>query len=234
MATSGNVAVISGSSSPGTVDDHELFFARRALRLLKERLGSKGLKTLLADDISRANEFWKSLTSSGDTTYAPFSITLQAQGISASEFLSWFKTNTSNLPVMLAAHPEHYINGLEVLETVGTYVSLFDLEFYPGGPPTFVAEKLREEDKYPICLAAAGHLQGNEEVVVGYACHQFRDLREEELQEEETKGLEAKLGGCMPEGVGDEVRELQTRHLLVEWRNWMREAVEDDKRKERG
>lgn len=226
MATSTpNITVISGPQTPGTIDDHELFFARRALKLLKERLGSDGLKKLLAEDIAAANTLYTTLPQS----YTPISITLRTHGISSSELLAWFHRNTSSLPVMLAAHPEHYINGHEVLETVGTHVSLFDLKFYPDGPPSFVGEALREEGRYPVVLAAAGVLQAGKregkETIVGYACHQFRDLHPGELEEGETKGVEAKLGGCMPEGLGEEVLEMQTRHLLVEWRDWMRKAA---------
>ncbi|KAK4497684.1 hypothetical protein PRZ48_010337 [Zasmidium cellare] len=224
------VKVLSGPLTPGTQDDHELASARSALTLLKTRLGKDGMKTLLKEDITAADTYWKSFNKASDPSdipYAPISVVLQAQGISAAELLAWFKTSMGDIETMWAGHPEHYINGHEVLETVSTHVSLFDLKFFPdGNPPPFISNLLREADKYPITMAAAGVLQAEPGIVVGYACHQFRDLEGHELEEGESKGFEVKVGGCLPEGVGEVVREDQTRHLAVEWRNWIGMAVE--------
>ncbi|KAF2160569.1 hypothetical protein M409DRAFT_28954 [Zasmidium cellare ATCC 36951] len=234
------VTVLSGPTTPGTQNDHELASARTALTLLKTRLGKAALKTLLAEDIAAADTYWKSFTSPSTTPseipYAPISVTLRAQGISSAELLAWFKESMSDIQTMWAGHPEHYINGHEVLETIDSHVSLFDLHFFPDGqPPDFVSKLLREEGKYPISMAAAGLLQADPRIVVGYACHQFRDLEGGELEVGGNgRGFEVKVGGCLPEGVGEVVREAQRRHLAVEWRNWIGMAVESVLGKEKG
>lgn len=199
---------------PTTQDLDELFFARRALSLLKSRLGRENIKRLLAEDIEAGNTFWeKAVQDSQGKPMVRFSVTLFAPDLKASDFLGWFKGNLTNLPVMLGAHPEHYINGHEVLETVGGHVSLFDLQFHGEVPGWVRASGELDGERWPIVLCASGVLKNG--TVIATACHQFGDVE---------GGMEACVGGWVPAEVVEEVIEMQRRHLAVEWRNWMEQA----------
>ncbi|EME42453.1 hypothetical protein DOTSEDRAFT_26046 [Dothistroma septosporum NZE10] len=217
--TSFNLEIVNGPNTPGTTTDHELFFARRALALLKTRLGSEVLMSLLAPDTAIADTYWEDIIASSSGHYLPANITLRCHGLSVSSFLSWFKSKATDAIINLAGHPEHYLSTHgPILETIGKHVSFFTLQFTQE-PDKCVTN--RDAEKYPVVLSGFGTLRSG--TVMGYACHQFRDLdgkREEE-------GLEAMFGAWVPADAGEEVRECHRMHLEVEWTNWLRAAYED-------
>ena len=207
-----SILIVSGPKTGGTKEDHELFFARRALALLKSRLGTQGLMDLLAEDTALADDYWERIILESKDEWQLCSITLRATGISAVDFLSWFKANKDNTPMMVAAHPEHYVSTHgPILETVGEQVSFFNLNVRPELHPCV---KNRDLEKYPIAFAGSGSLRSG--TVMGHACHQFRDL-----EPSEGKGLEVCFGGWMPAALPEEVIEMHRKHLLVEWTTWL-------------
>ena len=219
MSQSCQIEVLRGHKSSSSTDQLELMFARRALALLKTRLGSEGLKDLLASDIAKAESYWRQKLAESDGKFRETSIKLTATGLSAEQFLTWFKRHVENMPVMLAAHPEHFINGFgTVLETLGEHVSLFDLQMM-AEPADCVA--IRDPDTYPIALNGAAVLADGTKM--GYACHQFRNVS----SLGGVGGLEAYLAGFLPQTVEDVVVETQQHHLTVEWSNWIRAAHAD-------
>jgi hypothetical protein len=213
------ISIITGLTSKKSTESFELTFSRRALALLKTRLGSQGLKDLLASDIAQAERYWRQKLADSDGKFRECSVKLSATGLSAEQFLTWFKSHVEDMPVMLAAHPEHYINGFgTILETLGQHVSLFELRMMPT-PADCVRN--RDEDMYPIALNAAAVLADGAEM--GYACHQFRNIP----SLGGVGGFEAYLAGFMPQAVEDHVIETQRQHLVVEWTNWIRAAYAD-------
>lgn len=215
MSQSLKIQVVSGPKTSGTTQDHELFFARRALALLKSRLGSDGLKKLLEPDIARADEWWQEKIQASGGQFIPCVTTLSATGISATQFMTWFKSHVEDLPTMLAAHPEHYINGHTVLETVGEHVTFVTLKF--DEKPSDVVQNL-DREKYSIIIAASASLQNGN--LLGHACHQLRDL-------EDGAGMEGCFSAWIPAACGEEVAEMHRKHLAVEWSNWISAAQAD-------
>lgn len=120
-----------GEDTDATVDGFELFSARRALGLLKAKLGRERLLELLADEIAAGTAFLRDnverstgRTSSGTTT-------LRARGITSAEFTGWLSRAFAREDVMVAGHPEHYAIHAEpgrpvnIVETLGEYVCSF-------------------------------------------------------------------------------------------------------------
>ena len=117
---------------------------------------------------------------------------------------------------MLAAHPDHYINGFgTVLETLGEHVSLFELQMTPTPPDCL---HIRDADTYPIAFNGAAVLADGTKM--GYACHQFRNI----ASPGGVSGFEVYLAGFLPGAVEEQVIETQRQHLVVEWTNWIRAA----------
>ncbi|MFG3178528.1 hypothetical protein ACGFZC_26200 [[Kitasatospora] papulosa] len=63
------VTLTSGPAGPGSIDDFELFYARRALHRFRARLGRQGLLDLLAADIEEGNAFLRESARASDGTF---------------------------------------------------------------------------------------------------------------------------------------------------------------------
>jgi hypothetical protein len=212
-----NTKIINGPKlEQDSIDHQELFFARRALALLKERLGPEGLTELLKPDIDAADQFWKRMIEQSHDEWREITVTIHFSGLSCKEFLAWFHANSKNMPVMQAAHPEHYLNGFgPVLETVGDQVSYFNLELSKDPHPCVTT---RDPARYPLATTGSGKVRNG--MAMGHACHQFREF-------DEGVGFEARFGGWVPAATSEEVVEMQRRHLVVEWRNWFEAACRE-------
>ncbi|KAI5363892.1 hypothetical protein Slin14017_G058560 [Septoria linicola] len=213
-----SIEILSGPQTGGIKEDHELFFARRALALLKCRLGTEGLTDLLANDTAQADMYWERVVQESNGQWTLCSVIMRATGVRAKDFLGWFQSNKDNTPMMVAAHPEHYVSTHgPILETVGEQVSFFNLNIQSELHPCV---KNKDPEKYPIAFAGAGSMRSG--TVMGHACHQFRDL-----DANEGDGLEVCFGGWMPAACGEDVIETHRKHLVVEWTNWLRQAQEE-------
>ncbi|MFF7327543.1 hypothetical protein ACGFZO_00005, partial [[Kitasatospora] papulosa] len=63
------VTLTSGPAGPGSIDDFELFYARRALHRFRARLGRQGLLDLLAADIEEGNALLRESARASDGTF---------------------------------------------------------------------------------------------------------------------------------------------------------------------
>ncbi|GAA2332998.1 hypothetical protein GCM10010431_65060 [Streptomyces kunmingensis] len=99
----------------GSIDDFELFYARRALDRFRTLLGRQGLLDLLAADIEEGNAFLRECARTSDGEFHAGTTVLEARGMSSAEFLDWmdgaFKSDDER--PLLAAHPEHYVMGAD-------------------------------------------------------------------------------------------------------------------------
>uniref|UniRef100_A0AAU2VHT2 Uncharacterized protein n=1 Tax=Streptomyces sp. NBC_00008 TaxID=2903610 RepID=A0AAU2VHT2_9ACTN len=211
------VTLASGPTG-GSIDDFELFYARRALERFRTRLGRQGLLDLLAEDIEAGNAFLRESARTSEGAFKSGTTVLTTQGIASGEFLAWMdEAFAGDEGPLLAAHPEHYVMGTDsigarVVENIGPHVA----DFYMGGWGTEAlawakdAEELLPESDFPRKMSSNLFLADG--TVVGRALIQFGDTAE---------GFTANLTVFFPVTCPDEVLEHHLRHYAVEFRNWI-------------
>ena len=210
---------LTGPTTTGSVESHELHFARRALALLKNRLGNDGMMELLSTDIARADAYWERTVIASKGEFTETSTTINITGLNVKAFLGWFHAHAQDVPVMQAAHPEHYINTVgPILETIGDQPSFFHLQLLDQ-PAACVTT--RDPQRYPMAMCGSATLRSG--TVIGYACHQFREYDEQT----EGIGFEVRFGAWLPKTCDEEVLETHRKHFAVEWTNWIRAAHEE-------
>jgi len=212
------VTLASGPTGPGSIDDFELFYARRALERFRTRLGRQGLLDLLAADIEEGNAFLRESARTSDGSFKAGTTVLATQGLSSGVFLAWMdKAFAGDERALLAGHPEHYVMGTDaigarVVENIGPHVA----DFYMGGWGTDAlawaadAAELLPESAFPRKMSSNLFLADG--TVVGRALIQFGDTAD---------GFTANLTVYFPVTCPDDVLEHHLRHYAVEFRNWI-------------
>ncbi|ROQ69088.1 hypothetical protein EDD93_3584 [Streptomyces sp. 840.1] len=213
------VALASGPAGSGSIDDFELFYARRALDRFRTLLGRQGLLDLLAADIEEGNAFLREAARTSCGEFHAGTTVLQARGLTSGEFLEWMDgafAGGDERP-LLAAHPEHYAMGTDeigarVVENIGPHVC----SFYMGGWGTSAmawaedADELLPESEYPRKMSSNLFLEDG--TVVGRALIQFGDTAD---------GFTANLTVYFPTSCPQDVLDHHLRHYAVEFRNWI-------------
>ncbi|KAI2893062.1 hypothetical protein CBS76997_1781 [Aspergillus niger] len=211
---------------PGTADEYELNFARRALARVKARLGPQAIETLLAPDIAAANTFWRETLAANTPSqeYKPARVELAFTGIAAAEFLNWFRHHCQkDATYMLAAQPEHWVvasdaaGNEKVIENLGEWVSRFGITFAEPAHPCQLADVYED---YPIRLSGYG--RADDGLVSGYVLHQFRPH-----EGGAVVGFDANLCVYFPASAPEALFEAHRQHLVVEFTNWARHCYED-------
>ncbi len=212
------VTLESGPTGSGSIDDFELFYARRALDRFRTLLGRQGLLDLLAADIEKGNAFLRESARTSDGRFKAGTTALAAKGLTSGAFLAWMdKAFAGDESALLAAHPEHYVMGTDdigarVVENIGPHVC----SFYMGGWGTDAmawaedAQELLPESEFPRKMSSNLFLADG--TVVGRALIQFGDTAE---------GFTANLTVYFPVMCPDEVVDHHLRHYAVEFRNWI-------------
>lgn len=212
------VTLKSRPAGGGTIDDFELFYARRAVERFRTLLGRQGLLDLLAADIEEGNAFLRESAVASGGAFKGGTTVLQAQGLTSGEFLAWMdKAFAGDEQPLLAAHPEHYAMGTDeigarVVENIGPHVA----SFYMGGWGTDAldwakdAAELLPESEYPRKMSSNLFLADG--TVVGRALIQFGDTAD---------GFTSNLTVYFPATCPDEVLDHHLRHYAVEFRNWI-------------
>ncbi|MEU0129087.1 MULTISPECIES: hypothetical protein [unclassified Streptomyces] len=217
------VTLTSGPAGPGSIDDFELFYARRALDRFRALLGRQGLLDLLAADIEEGNAFLRESALASDGGFRGGTTVLTTSGLAAGEFLAWMeKAFAGDEGALLAAHPEHYVMAPEadgsfnVVENIGPHVC----SFYMGGWGTDAmawaadAAELLPESEFPHKMSSNLFLADG--TVVGRALTQFGDT---------AGGFTASLTVYVPTSCPQDVLEHHLRHYAVEFRNWIAAAA---------
>lgn len=216
------VTLASGPTGAGTIDDFELFYARRGLDRFRARLGRQGLLDLLAGDIEEGNAFLRDSAIASEGTFKGGTTVLQTRGLTSGEFLPWMeKAFAGDEKPLLAAHPEHYVmapgaDGFNVVENIGPHVC----SFFMGGWGTDAmawaadADELLPESEFPHKMSSNLFLADG--TVVGRALTQFGDTAD---------GFAAHLTVYVPTACPQDVLEHHLRHYAVEFRNWITAAA---------
>ncbi|MEU3733850.1 hypothetical protein AB0E81_31295 [Streptomyces sp. NPDC033538] len=217
------VTLTSGPAGPGSVDDFELFYARRALSRFRTRLGRQGLLELLAEDIKEGNAFLRESARASDGSFTAGTTVLTTHGLTSSEFLAWMdKAFAADENALLEGHPEHFVMAPEadgsfhVVENIGPHVCSFHMGGWGTDAMAWAAgaDELLPESDFPHKMSSNLFLADG--TVVGRALTQFGDTAD---------GFTASLTVYVPTACPGEVLEHHLRHYAVEFRNWILAAA---------
>jgi len=209
---------LSGDDSDSTIDGFELFSARRALELLKRKLGRERILELLQEEIAAGDAFLRGHLDRSDGEEATGTTTLRARGISAAEFGAWLGAAFARDDVMLAGHPEHYSihaepgQNVNIVETLDEYVCSFFMR--PWDDSVIVAQELPIESRGTAVRRS--HMLLADGTVVGSIANAF---------DEEPDGFTARLSVTLPATCAPAVIDQHLEHFAVEFRSWIRRAA---------
>lgn len=206
-----------GEDTDESIDGFELFSARRALGLLKGKLGRERLRELLRDEIAAGDAFLRTNVerSSGQETTG--TTRLRAHGITAAQFTDWLARAFGREDVMLAGHPEHYSIHAEpgitvnIVETLGEYVCSF---FMREWDDSVVVKRPSNTSAKPAGRRSQMLLEDG--TVVGSIANAF---------DEEPDGFTATLSVTLPATCGPGVIQQHLEHFAVEFRTWILRAA---------
>lgn len=205
---------LNGENHDGTIDGFELFSARRALSLLKHKLGRERLLELLDEEIKTGNAFLRAQVQRSAGREMTGTTVLRAHGISAAQFTGWLSCAFGREDVMLAGHPEHYSihqapgHDVNIVETLGEYVCSFFMR--PWDASVVTSGAAPSPGGKPVSVRSS-HIVLDDGTVVGSVSTAF---------DEEVDGLRARLSVTLPSTCGALV-EQHLEHFAVEFRTWI-------------
>lgn len=91
------------------LDRLELEAARRALALIKGKLGSKGLRELLAEELLAGDQLEREGVDDTTAEWEPVGFELDVHGLELNAWLEWIRANLYDESLQFAVHPEHYV-----------------------------------------------------------------------------------------------------------------------------
>ena len=214
---------LDGEDGDGTIEAYELCSARRALALLKARIGRTALVELLHDDIAAGDTFLRDQLRRAAGRELTGTTVLRARGIGAAQFGGWLAAAFGREDVLLAAHPEHYSihqapgRDVNIVETLGDHICSFFMR------PWNEAEVSRHgtgAGRNSTGGADGGglrrsHLVLGDGTVVGSISTGFQDTAD---------GLVAQLSVTLPDTCAPMV-EQHLEHFAVEFRTWILRAA---------
>jgi len=202
---------LAGEDTDVTIDGYELFSARRALELLKRKVGRDGLLELLEDEIAEGEVFLRDHLTRSAGAEATGTTTLRASGMTAAAFGRWLGAAFAREDVMLAGHPEHYAIHAEpgrlvnIVETLDDQVCSF-----------FMRPWADSIDDVPA--GRRSHMLLADGTVVGSIANVFED---------EHDGFTVRLSVTLPVTCSPDVVEQHLEHFAVEFRTWILRAARE-------
>lgn len=205
-------------SADSTIDGFELFASRRALALLKSRLGRERLLELLGDEISAGEAFLRDHLARSAGAETTQTTTLRARGITAAAFTGWLAKAFAREDVMLAGNPEHYSihtepgSNVNIVETLGEYVCSFLMRPYD--------DSVIVDQTLPAGKPAGrrSHMLLTDGTVIGSIANAF---------DEEPDGFTARLSVTLPATCAPHVTQQHLEHFAVEFRTWILQAASE-------
>lgn len=208
-----------GEDTDESIDGFELFSARRALGLLKGKLGREFLLELLRDEIGAGDAFLRTNVERSRGQETTGTTRLRAHGITAAQFTGWLAHAFDREDVMLAGHPEHYsIHGepgrtVNIVETLGEYVCSF---FMREWDDSVVVEQALRSGTTAKPAGRRSQMLLEDGTVVGSIANAF---------DEEPDGFTATLSVTLPATCGPDVIQQHLEHFAVEFRTWILRAA---------
>jgi hypothetical protein len=215
-----SVELISGPAGDSSIDDFEIFYARRALRRLKTLIGRPSLLKLLAADIELGNSFMRDHAAKSNGEFRSATTVLGVEGIKASEFVGYMDEILTDEAAMLAAQPEHFVMAghsdetAHIVENLGTHVCSFLMGFGRHVEWAANVPELLPASEFPFKKVTNLFLEDGTDI--GRVLAQFGDT---------PSGFTANLTVYFPITCPEELFEHHRRHFAVEFSNWMKAAA---------
>ncbi len=202
---------LSGETDDRNIDQYELTSARRALRLLKGNLGPDRLHALVSEQVTEGNAFFRDHVKRSGGHKATGTVTIEATGLSPSDFAAWMSRAFARPDVLIGAHPEHYLavagdpRGPHIVETLDDYV----VGFYIGA---------WDESELPPGQGDAANRRhsllklDDDGTVFGSVSTAFF---------ERPHGMSAELSVALPSTSAPSAVDQHLQHFAVEFRSWM-------------
>lgn len=210
---------IAGEVDDRNIDRYELGSARRALRLLKRKLGHDRLHELVRSEIEKGNAFFRDHVKCSGGQQATGMTTIEATDLTAAVFSAWMIRAFARQDVLIDAQPEHYLmdmadpHGPHVVETLGDHV----VGFYMSGwkESQVVGEKSDGTDRRRSLLKL-----DDDGTVFGSVSTAFLEAPD---------GMKAELSVTLPATSAPDAIEQHLQHFSVEFRSWMLMAAAESK-----
>ncbi|MFC8730921.1 hypothetical protein ACFT5B_00485 [Luteimicrobium sp. NPDC057192] len=210
---------LAGEETDSTIDEFELFSARRALELLKRKLGRERLLELLDEEIAAGEAFLRGHLDRSAGEEATGTTTLRARGITSAEFGAWLGAAFAREDVMLAGHPEHWSihaepgKDVNIVETLDEYVCSFFMRPWDDS-----RTRQQELPGAGAPSARRSHMLLADGTVIGSIANAFED---------EPDGFTARLSVTLPATCSPGVIDQHLEHFAVEFRKWILRAASE-------
>lgn len=212
---------LDGEDHDRSIDGFELLSARRALALLKAKLGRERLLELLHDEIAAGEEFLRSHIAQSAGREVTGTTTLRVHGIRTAQFTRWLADAFAREDVMLAGHPEHYSihakpgSDVNIVETLGDHVCSF---FMREWDDSIVPDQEAAADAGRVPAGRRSHMMLADGTIVGSIKNAFAD---------DGAGFTARLSVTLPASCAPDVVEQHLEHFAVEFRRWILTAADE-------
>ncbi len=230
--SSGFAFEFSGPNEAGNAQDFEVAASRRALAILKTRLGEEAIYKLLQADIEATDQFWRDVVAKsvgGEMIPSTTHVLVQSNdGLTTGNFVAWFASDAGGPDKLIRGHPEHYVNRVgsdpaepgalsaTIVEAWAGKITRFRIPRY-GMPDRDKSPFLQALPDYPVQLSGVPVLDDGTAFAVVH--NSFRDR--------EGGGLEALLTVWVPSVTPEDVMEGIRQHQAIEWVNWLSAAQRD-------
>ena len=210
-ATPATSVRLAGEDDDRSIEGFEVVAARRALALLKQKLGRERLLELLTEEIAAGDAYLREQVAASSGREIAGTTILRARGLTAAQFTGWLSVAFGREDVLLAGHPEHYSihaadGRVNIVETLGEHVCSFFMREWDDAAKA--ADPLPDDAP----RGRRSHLVLADGTVVGTIANAFV---------EEPDGFTAHLSVTLPESCGPDVVEHHLQHFAVEFRNWI-------------
>jgi hypothetical protein len=92
-----------------SLDQLELEASRRALRLLKDRLGPERVLELIREDVEETDRLWEQWAAESNGEWRVNQLAYSVSGLDLDYWLGWLYSNLDDEHMQWLAHPEHYV-----------------------------------------------------------------------------------------------------------------------------
>lgn len=169
---------LSGEDRDRSIERFELISARRALKLLKFKLGRTPLLELIHDEIAAGDVYLHERVDRSAGQATTDTTVLRAHGTTTAQFTGWLSQAFRREDVPLAGHPEHYSihaepgSNVNIVETLGNHVCSFFMHEWDEGLVTQQQPPPSAADTTPV---RRSHLVLGDSTTVGSISNSFDD-----------------------------------------------------------
>ena len=202
---------IGGEVDGRNIDRYELVSARRALRLLKRKLGHDRLHDLVREAIAEGNALLRDHVRRSEGHQATGTIAIEACNLTAAAFSEWMIRAFARQDVLIDAQPEHYLmdmadpHGPHVVETLGDHVVGFYMAGWDESQVDGGKSDSTDRRRSLLKLDDDGTVFGSVSTAFLEAPH----------------GMTAELSVTLPATSAPGAVEQHLQHFSVEFRSWM-------------